>query len=73
MAGGRLLFDYLMTNMETQLSRSNLGKTYLEANDVLHSKSLPLGKERLVKAVTVLSSMGKSVISKPLRIFWGLR
>lgn len=52
-------FDYLMTNMETQLSRSNLGKTYLEANDVLHSKSLPLGKERLVKAVTVLSSMGK--------------
>lgn len=53
------LFDYLITNYETQLSHHPHGKIFLEANDILNSKNLSDQEQTVVKVVAVLSSLGK--------------
>ena len=53
------LFDYLIINYETQLSHHPQGKIFLEANDILNSKSLSEQEQTVVKVVAVLSSLGK--------------
>lgn len=53
------LFDYLITNYETQLSHHPQGKIFLEANDILNSKNLSEQEQTVVKVVAVLSSLGK--------------
>ena len=53
------LFDYLITNYETQLSHHPQGKIFLEANDILNSKNLSDSEEAVIKVVAILSSLGK--------------
>jgi len=53
------LFDYLLGNHETYLSRHPQGKALLEANDRINSKASLTSVERdIVKSVAVLSVLG---------------
>lgn len=53
------LFDYLITNYESQLSYHPQGVIFLEANDILNSKNLSPVEQKVVKTVAILSSLGK--------------
>lgn len=53
------LYDYLLGNYETQLSRHPQGKVFLEANDRINSKpSLTAIDCEILKVVAVLSALG---------------
>jgi hypothetical protein len=53
------LYDYLLGNHETHLSRHPQGKVFLEANDLINSKpSLSLVDREILKIVAVLTALG---------------
>lgn len=53
------LYDYLLGNHETHLSRHPQGKVFLEANDLINSKpSLSQVDREILKVVAVLTALG---------------